>query len=107
MPFGLKNTSVTYERAMKVIFLDMLHEIMEEYVDDILGKSKTREDHPEVLHHIFERLQEYKVRLNPKKCVFGLLSGKLLGFIVSRRGIKVDPKKFIAITKIPPPKNMK
>ncbi|KAH9309902.1 hypothetical protein KI387_037813, partial [Taxus chinensis] len=85
MPFGLKNARATYQRAMTVIFHDMIHDIMEDYVDDILGKSKTREEHPIILRRIFERLREYKVRLNPKKCVFGVLSGKLLGFIVSRR----------------------
>ncbi|KAH9291415.1 hypothetical protein KI387_043399, partial [Taxus chinensis] len=49
MPFGLKNAEATYQRAMAVIFHDMIHDIMEDYVDDILGKSKTREDHPIIL----------------------------------------------------------
>jgi predicted HD phosphohydrolase len=84
MPFGLKNVGATYQWVVTVIFHDMIHDIMEDYVDDILGKSKTREDHPIILRRIFERLREYKVRLNPKKCVFGVLSGKLLGFIMSR-----------------------
>ena len=84
MPFGLKNAGATYQQAMTVIFHDMIHDIMEDYIDDILGNSKTREDHPIILWRIFERLREYKVKLNPKKCVFGVLSGKLLGFIMSR-----------------------
>ncbi|KAH9296742.1 hypothetical protein KI387_044770, partial [Taxus chinensis] len=60
MPFGLKTAHATYQREMTVIFHDMLHDIMEDYVDDMLGKSKTREDHPKVLRCIFERLREYK-----------------------------------------------
>ena len=70
MPFGLKNVGATYQRAMTTIFHDLLHVIMENYVDDILGKSKIREAHIDVLTTIFERLEKYKVCLNPKKCVF-------------------------------------
>eukprot|EP01018_Ginkgo_biloba_P024701 Gb_11641 [translate_table: standard] len=107
MPFGLKNAGATYQRAMTVIFYDMLHDIVEDYVDDILAKSKTRMQHPVVLRRVFERLRKYQVCLNLKKCVFGVTSGKLLGFIVSRRGIEVDPAKVRAITEMPPPKNLK
>ena len=80
---------------------------MEDYVDNILGKSKTRESHIDVLTTIFERLEKYKVHLNPKKCVFGIKLGKLLGYIVSRRGIKVDPTKVKAIMDMPPPTTLK
>ena len=45
MPFGLKNASATYQHVMTTIFHDLLHVIMEDYVDDLLGKSKTRESH--------------------------------------------------------------
>ena len=74
---------------------------MEDYVDDILEKSKTCDSHIDVLTTIFERLEEYKVCFNPKKCVFGVKSSKLLGYIVSRRGIEVDPSKVKAIMKMP------
>ena len=103
MPFGLKNVGATYQHAMTTIFHDLLHIIMEDYVDDILGKYKTREAHIDVLATIFERLEKYKVRLNPKKCVFGVKLGKLLGYIVSRRGIEVDLAKVKAIMDMPPP----
>lgn len=82
MPFGLKNASATYQRAMTTIFHEMMHKLMEDYVDDLLAKSLTRKDHLKVLYTIFKRLEEYKVRLNPKKCVFDVTSGKLLGYIV-------------------------
>lgn len=70
---------------------------MDDYVDDLLVKSRIREDHLDVLAKIFDRLEKYKVRLNPKKCVFGVTIGKLLGFIVSNKGIEVDLAKVKAI----------
>ena len=107
MPFGLKNARATYQRTMTTIFNDLLHIIMEDYVDDILGKYKTRESHIDVLTTIFEWLEKYNVCLNPKKCVFGVKSEKLLGYIVSRVGIEVDPTKLKAIMDIPPPTTLK
>ena len=77
MPFGLKNAGATYQRAMTTIFHDLLHIIMEDYVDEILGKYKAHDSHIDVLTTIFERLEKYKLHLNPKKCVFGVKPGKL------------------------------
>lgn len=79
---------------------------MEDYVDDILAKSYTREGHLEILAKIFDRLEKFKVRLNPKKCAFGVTSAKLLGYIVSTKGIEVDPAKVQTIMEMPPPKNI-
>ena len=107
MPFGLKNAGATYQRAMAVIFHDQMRKIMDAYVDDILVKSKEEEDHLEALDQVFKRLILYKLRLNPQKCVFGVESGKLLGFLVSKKGIEVDPAKAKAIIDMPPPKNLK
>ena len=107
MPFGLKNAGATYQRAMAVIFHDQMHKIMDAYVDDILVKSKEEEDHIEALNQVFKRLILYKLRLNPQKCVFGVESGKLLGFLVSKKGIEVDPAKAKAIIGMPPPTNLK
>ncbi|KAH9316783.1 hypothetical protein KI387_044021 [Taxus chinensis] len=107
MPFGLKNARATYQRAMTYIFPDIMHTILEDYVNDLLGKSKHCNEHLNVLTIIFDRLLQYSVRLQPKKCVFGVLSGKLLGFIVSLHGIEVNPSKVKAILEMPPPKNLK
>lgn len=82
MTFGLKNTGATYQRAMTMIFHDMMHTFMEDYVDELLEKSFTREGHLEILDKIFTQLEKFNVRLNPKKCVFGVTSAKLLGYIV-------------------------
>ena len=78
MPFGLKNAGATYQRAINTIFHDMMYKIMEDYVDDLLAKLVTKKDHLKVLDTIFKRLEEYKVQLNPKKCVFDVTLGKLL-----------------------------
>ena len=106
MPFGLKNAGATYKWAMTTIIHDMMHIFMEDYVDDILAKSHSREEHLPILAKIFTRLEAFKVRLNPKKCAFGVKSGKLLGYIVSAKGIEVDPKKVQAIISMQPPKNL-
>lgn len=69
---------------MTTIFHDIIHTLMEDYVDDLIAKSLTRVDHLQVLDKIFQRIEEYKVRLNPKKCVFGIQSRKILGYIISK-----------------------
>jgi len=107
MPFGLKNAGATYQRAMVTLFHDMMHREVEVYVDDILAKSKDEEDHVQVLRRLFERLRKYQLKLNPAKCSFGVKTGKLLGFIVSGRGIEVDPDKAKAIQEMPAPKTEK
>jgi len=97
MPFGLKNVWATYQRAMVTLFHDMMHKEIEVYVDDMIAKSESENDHIINLRKLFERLRKFKLRLNPAKCTFGVKSGKLLGFIVSEKGIEVDPDKVRAI----------
>ena len=104
MPFGLKNVGTTYQRMATAMFDDMIHKEMEVYVDNMMVKSPIREGHLEALDKFLERLERYNLRLNPKKCVFGVTSGKLLGNIVSERGIEVDPNKIKAIQEMLVPK---
>ena len=61
MPFGLKNVGATYQSEMTTIFHDMMHTIMEDYIDDILAKSRNRKDHLQVLDRIFNRMEKYNV----------------------------------------------
>ena len=82
MPFGLKNASVTYQRAMIAIFHDMVHQELEDYVNDIVVKSRRREEHFHVLRKVFKRCRAFKLRMNPLKCAFRVSSGKFLGFLV-------------------------
>ena len=97
MPFELKNVGATYQQAMVTLFHDMMHKEIELYVDDMIAKSRTPSDHLIDLRKLFKRLVKYRLRLNPKKCVFGASLEKLLGFIVSQRGIEVDQVKVQAI----------
>ncbi|PKI49896.1 hypothetical protein CRG98_029708, partial [Punica granatum] len=107
MPFGLKNAGATYQRAMVTLFHDMMHIEVEVYVDDMIAKSKEGEDHLVNLKRLFDSLKEYKLRLNPAKCTFGAQSGKMLGFVVSERGIEVDSDKVKAIKELPPPSSVR
>jgi hypothetical protein len=107
MPFGLKNAGATYQRAMVTIFHDMIHKEIEVYVDDMIAMSQEEEDHLVHLQKLFSRLRKFRLRLNHNKCTFGVRSGKLLGFIVSQKGIEVDPDKVKAIHNMPAPRTEK
>ena len=76
---------------MVTLFHDMIYKEIEVYVDDMIAKSQTEEEQMVHLQKLFDRLQKFRLRLNPNKCTFGVRLGKLLGFIVSQRGIEVDP----------------
>ena len=107
MPFGLKNVGATYQRAATTLLHDLIHKEVEVYVDDMIVKSKDHEGHIPTLRKFFERIQFYKLLLNLKKCIFGVTSEKLLGFMVSQRGIEVDPQKIKAIVEMKPPRTEK
>ena len=107
MKFGLKNVGATFQHAATTLLHDLIHKEVEVYVDDMIVKSKDREGHILVLRKFFERIRFYKLQLNPKKCTFGVTSGKVLGFMVSQRGIEVDPNKIKAIVEMKPPRTEK
>ena len=94
----------TYQRAATTLLHDLIHKEVEVYVDDMIMKSKDREGHIPALRKFFERIRFYKLQLNPKKCTFRVTSEKLLGFMVSQRGIEVDPEKIKAIVEMKPPR---
>ncbi|RVW75673.1 Transposon Ty3-I Gag-Pol polyprotein [Vitis vinifera] len=71
MPFGLKNVDATYQRLMTKIFKPLVGRTVEVYIDDIVVKSKTREDHVHHLQEVFHLLRRYDMKLNPSKCAFG------------------------------------
>ena len=93
MPFGLKNADATYQKAMVTLFHDMMHKEIEVYVDDMIVKSQRKDDHMINLKKLFERLRKFQLKLNSTKCTFGATSEKLLGFVVSKKGIEIDPDK--------------
>ncbi|KAL6350452.1 hypothetical protein AAG906_019099 [Vitis piasezkii] len=101
MLFGLKNTRATYQRSVTTLFHDMMHRDVEVYVDDMIVKSRDRADHLAALESFFERIRQFRLRLNPKKYTFGVTYGKLLGYMVSERGIEADPDKIRVILDMP------
>ena len=107
MPFGLKNTSATYQRAMTTIFHNMMHQELEDYVDDIVVKSKKRGEHFYVLRKVFERCRTFKLRMNPLKYTFGVSFGKFLGFLVHNRGIDMGSAKATTIATMRAPATVK
>ncbi|XP_050217638.1 uncharacterized protein LOC126668489 [Mercurialis annua] len=107
MPFGLKNTGATYQRLMNFVFKDQIGRNMEVYVDDIIVKSKKVEDHAKDLEEVFTKLKKYKLKLNPDKCAFGVPARKFIGYLISQKGIEVNPEKTKAILEMKEPKSAK
>ncbi|GKV24229.1 hypothetical protein SLEP1_g33864 [Rubroshorea leprosula] len=107
MPFGLKNAGATYQKMVTIVFRAQIGKNLEVYVDDIVVKSRKAEDHLVDLDETFNNLRKNRMQLNPAKCIFGVESGKFLGFMVSRKGIEVNPEKIRAIADMEPPKSVK
>jgi hypothetical protein len=103
MPFGLKNAGATYQRLVNKMFARQIGRTMEVYLDDMLVKSVKAADQEEM----FLILREYRMKLNPSKCAFGVSSGKFLGFLVSQRGIEANPEKIKALLDMESPKTIK
>jgi hypothetical protein len=100
MTFGLKNVGATYQRAMNLIFHDLLRVLMEVYIDDVVVKSVGFKEHMTDLKLSLGRMKKYGLRMNLLKCAFGVTSGRFLGFIVHEHDIQIDPKKIESIGKI-------
>jgi hypothetical protein len=103
MSFGLKNAGATYQRAIQKCFKKQLNKNIEAYVDDVVVKTRNSDTLIVDLEETFAALREYQWKLNPNKCVFDVPSGKLLGFIISHRGIEANPEKISTITKMKAP----
>ena len=107
MSFGLKNAGSTYQRMMTRMFEPQLGKNIEIYVDDMVVKSKMVTEHLGDPSDIFDVLRRHKLRLNASKCSFGMGSGKFLGYMVTHRGIEVNPDHIKAINNLKPPRNAK
>jgi hypothetical protein len=107
MPYGLRNALPTFVRAMSKTFRDRIRDKVQIYVDDIVVKTRERSAIVEDLALLFGKLQATHTKLNPEKCIFGVTAGKLLGFLVSYRGIEANPKKIKAIEVMWPPTRIK
>jgi hypothetical protein len=103
IPFGLKNAGATYQRMVTKMFKDQIGKTIEIYIDDMVMKSKSSQSHLEDLTETFRTLRLHKLRLNASKCVFRVGSGKFLGFMVSHKGIEMNPGQIKAIQELKPP----
>ena len=107
MPFGLKNVGATYQKLMDKIFKGLIGHNVEIYVDDMVVKSTSCNQHIQDLSQVLQALKVVGMRLNPNKCVFGVEGGKFLGFMLTNRGIEANPDKCQAIMEMQSPKNIK
>nr|ABF96190.1 retrotransposon protein, putative, Ty3-gypsy subclass [Oryza sativa Japonica Group] len=107
MPFGLITAGNTFQRTVQGALSNQLGNNVEAYVDDIVVKIKTGDSLIDDLRETFDNLRRYRLMLNPEKCTFGVPSGKLLGFLVSGRGIEANPEKIKAIENMKSPTRLK
>jgi hypothetical protein len=103
MTFGLKNVGATYQRAMNLIFHDLLGIIVEDYIDDIVVQSASLNSHLADLRLAFGKMCRYGLKTNPLKCAFGVSAVKFLGFFMHEKGVEIDPKKIESIKKVQAP----
>jgi hypothetical protein len=103
MTFGLKNAGATYQRAMNYIFHNLIGKLVEIYIDDVVVKSASVEGHLEDLRQVLERTRRFGLRMNPKKCAFGVSAGQFWGFFVHEREIEIGLKSQEAVRTMVPP----
>jgi hypothetical protein len=84
--FGLKNVGATYQRAMNLIFHELLGIIVEVYIDDFVVKLASLDSHLADLYLAFEKMRQYGLKINPLKCAFGVSTRKFLGFVIHEHG---------------------
>ncbi|GKA00633.1 reverse transcriptase domain-containing protein [Tanacetum coccineum] len=107
MPFGLRNAGATYQRLVDKAFHKQVGRNLEVYVDDLVIKSRTEEEIVRDIEETFKTLREINMKLNPKKCTFGVEEGMFLGYKVNSKGLKVCPDKVDAVLSLPSPKCLK
>jgi hypothetical protein len=107
MTFDLKNAGATYQKAIQKCLGSQINKNVEAYVNDVVVKTTIKDNLIADLTETFANLRVYRWKLNPEKCIFGVPSGKLLGFIVSHRGIEANPTKVDAIRRMNRPTRKK
>lgn len=107
MPMGLKNSGSCFQRLMEKVFSDMNLAELIVFLDDILVHGKTLEELEDRTIAALDRLRRFKLKLDPKKCMFGATEIKHLGFRISREGIKPDSEKIKALQEWPRPKTVR
>ena len=101
--FWIENVGSTFQREMGHAFKDMIGRYMVDYWDDLIVHSMFRNLHLKQLREVFIRFRMLRMSLNPKKCLCVVSKGRLLGHIVNRKGIYIDPKRIQDINELIPP----
>ena len=106
MPFGLKNAPAVFSQVVVAAFKDFIQKFVQVYMDDwkVYGLIK---DHLENLRLMPKRCWQYQIMLNSKKCIFCAPFWILLGHIMCKQGLLVDPMKIVLILSFPPSTNVK
>jgi hypothetical protein len=107
IPFGLMNAGATFQRAMDIAFIEEKDKFMVIYLDDITVFSRSGKEHCCHLRKVFSKCQRFGLSLNPKKSLFAMEEGKLLGHIVSAEGVRIDPSRVEAIRTLSLPRSKK
>ena len=107
MPFGLKNADAPYQCMIQTCLANQIGKTVEAYVDDVVVKTRHVESLVADLRLTFDNLRTYDIKLNLEKCVFGVPTGKLLGFIISNRGIEANSAKIRALSQFSIPTDLK
>ncbi|GKE70532.1 reverse transcriptase domain-containing protein [Tanacetum coccineum] len=107
MPFGLKNAGSTYQRLVDKAFQRQIGRNLEVYVDDLVIKSHTEEEIIRDMTETFKTLRQINMKLNPKKCTFGMQEGMFLGYKVSTNGLRACPDKADTVLSLPSPRCIK
>jgi len=97
MPFGLKNVGATFQCAMDIAFSIEKDVFLVVYLDDVTIFSHSDGEHLHHLRVIFQKCRKFRISLNPKKILFAMEEGKLLGHIISKDDIQIDPSQVKAI----------
>ena len=107
MPFGLINARATFHLVMDIAFADERDKFVLSYMDDIIVYSRSDRDHIKHLEKFFLKCRKYGISLNPRTSNFALDDGKILGHIISKEGIRIDPDRVSAILKVEEPRSKK
>ncbi|GJU91564.1 reverse transcriptase domain-containing protein [Tanacetum coccineum] len=107
MPFGLKNAGATYQRLMDKVIGDQIGRNLKAYIDDMVIKSTAKEDMLQDIQETFNRFRSVNMKLNPKKCSFGVKEGPFLGHLITKQGIRANLSKVKAVTDLYPPRTLK
>ena len=107
LPFGLHNAPATWQRLIDTVLGMDLEPYVFVYLDDIIIVTQTFDKHLEILEEIFKRLSAANLSVNRDKCHFCKVELRYLGYVVDRKGLRVDPEKVSAVLEIPVPTSMK